>query len=281
MDKKQPVEEIIISGGGTNYIAMLGALHHLHISEKLAGVKRYIGTSIGAVLCFLLALGYDPLTIMEVSLRYNFSTLNDITTDDVLSIFDNLGVTTGEKIINIINIFMKNKDFPSDITFDQLKVLTQKELLVTTWCVDDQRTVVFSHETHPHIQILTAIHMSISVPFIFRPVKFEGKMYVDGGIYDNLPVSFSQCPETTLCITTESQHRSQATGMDLIEYFHIVMRSIVGEMGRIKVSNSPVKNILTIHIPYSPIINTQMNNSKKKYLFELGIAEAKKMFKFK
>jgi predicted acylesterase/phospholipase RssA len=269
-------EELVISGGGTNYIAMLGALHYLFEKQSFQDIRRYIGTSIGAVLSLLLAIGYTPNIIYDISLRYNFSSLNEIKSDDVLSIFDNLGITTGEKLLKILIIFLKYKNISPDITFEQLFILFQKELVVIAWCVDDQKTVAFSKDTFPHLNILTAIHMSIAVPFIFKPVAYDDKLYIDGGIYDNLPVDFVNEPEKTVCITTESIKMNKKN-MDLIEYFHLIMRSVVGEMTNLKLKNKNVRNVISIKIPYSPIINTELNESKKQYLFELGNAQAKKI----
>lgn len=267
-------EELIVSGGGTNYPALLGVLACMEDQGVLKGITRFYGTSVGAVLVFLLVIGYRPQQIFHVTLQYDFAALIDITSDDLLSIFENLGMTTGHKIIHIVNIFMKHKNIPSDVTFAQLrKLFPERALHITTWCVDDQETVLFSHETHPHVNVLTTLHMSISVPILFRPVAFQEKLYVDGGLYDNLPVSFCKTPEKAVCVTLKSMTGS-TRNMDLIAYLHLLMRSMVGKITSMKLQQSSVQNIICVGIPYSTVVNTAITNTKKRYLYDLGDAEA-------
>ena len=40
--------EIVLSGGGTNTLAIIGALHTLHEHERLGAVVRWVGASAGA-----------------------------------------------------------------------------------------------------------------------------------------------------------------------------------------------------------------------------------------
>ena len=45
--------ELVLSGGGTNGVAMLGALHALESRGCLAGVRRLVGTSVGGIIALL------------------------------------------------------------------------------------------------------------------------------------------------------------------------------------------------------------------------------------
>lgn len=57
-------DTLVISGGSVNGISALGALQYLRDNEYLNNIKTYIGTSSGAFICYLLAIGYTPVEII-------------------------------------------------------------------------------------------------------------------------------------------------------------------------------------------------------------------------
>ena len=44
------------------------------------------------------------------------------------------------------------------------------------------------HKTYPDLSLYKAIRMSISIPFYFTPVEYNGNLYVDGGCVDDFPL---------------------------------------------------------------------------------------------
>ena len=57
-------DTIVISGGALKGFALLGALQCLVDQNKLVHVKKFIGTSIGAMISYLMCIGYTPIEIM-------------------------------------------------------------------------------------------------------------------------------------------------------------------------------------------------------------------------
>ena len=51
-------------------------------------------------------------------------------------------------------------------------------------------TVYFNHINTPDCQVVDAILMSISIPFLFTPFKYENKLYLDGGLTNNYPIDY-------------------------------------------------------------------------------------------
>lgn len=54
--------------------------------------------------------------------------------------------------------------------------------------VDARCAVYFSHETHPDMDVLTALRISCSVPGVFAAVRYKGALYVDGAVADPFPI---------------------------------------------------------------------------------------------
>lgn len=86
-------------------------------------------------------------------------------------------------------------DNASDITFEQLNNLGKdypelqfKELFVTGTKLSDASLKVFSADTDPNMSIVDAVRITMSFPFGFEPVLYQGEYYADGGIADNYPM---------------------------------------------------------------------------------------------
>jgi predicted acylesterase/phospholipase RssA len=266
--------ELVLCGGGTKYLAILGALQYLDVENHLDQVENYVGTSIGAVLCFLLHISYSPKDIFTLSKLYDFSALNDINADQILSFFDNLGLSTNERMIRIINIFMKHKKIPTDITFSQLYRLTKKKINIVAWCINDHHSVCFNYQNHPNMCVLIALQMAIAVPLLFRPVLYENKMYVDGGVTDNLPNCYSSHSDSSLYICLRSEIPYTQLPVDFITYVSVVYESVFSHITELKLESIREKygecRVLQINIPSSPIIDYEMTLQKKNMLFNLG-----------
>ena len=57
-------DTLVLSGGSSKGIIILGALQYAYDNFLLNKVTNYIGTSIGAIICYLLAIGYTPIEIV-------------------------------------------------------------------------------------------------------------------------------------------------------------------------------------------------------------------------
>lgn len=273
------MEELILSGSGTNFMAMLGALDIILENHSFRDIKRLVGTSMGSIICFLLMIGYTPASIYKVAKHYSFESLHDIGASDLLSFFDNLGLMTGERILKVVQIFMKYKDVSENITFQQLYELSKKKFAVVVYCIDDMQSEEFSYEKTPKMQILTSIQMSISIPILFRPVRYNNKLYVDGGIYDNLPIRFCKNPEKALaCMLCTDVFEYNSSNMDILQYIHAIVKGIVHRFTRMNCAEANVTNehrhILYIKIPYQPVMNFEISQDIKQKLFETGQAQA-------
>lgn len=82
-----------------------------------------------------------------------------------------------------------------DITFSQFNKLAEKypqiglkELYVTGTKLSDGSFREFSADKTPNMKIIDAVRITMSFPFGFEPVLYQGEYYADGGIADNYPM---------------------------------------------------------------------------------------------
>ena len=66
-------ETLVVSGGSTKGILFLGALHFFYLKGSLDQINSYFGTSVGSIICLLLAVGYHPLDLVTCFEKINFS----------------------------------------------------------------------------------------------------------------------------------------------------------------------------------------------------------------
>ncbi len=63
------------------------------------------------------------------------------------------------------------------------------KIYISAFCMHTSETVYFSKETHPDMNVIDAVCMSMAVPCIFACGKYEGQTYVDGGMKEEFPLT--------------------------------------------------------------------------------------------
>ena len=69
-------------------------------------------------------------------------------------------------------------------TFSELK----KKLYIAAYNLNRGKTEYFSVDTHPHMHVVDAICMSISIPFVASTKPYNGMIYIDGGTKEITPL---------------------------------------------------------------------------------------------
>lgn len=154
---------IVLSGGGSRGIAHLGVLKAL---EEL-GVKISIisGSSSGAILGALYSNGYTPDEILQIVLDIRFFKILRL----AISVGGLLKMD-GTEALYTKHITVKN--------FEELKI----PLIVNATDLQLGRIRYFSEG-----ELIRPLMASSCVPVIFQPVLCNDRLYVDGGLLNNLP----------------------------------------------------------------------------------------------
>lgn len=186
---------LLLSSGGIKGFAFLGVKKYLE--EHNINIKTFSGVSIGAFFSMWFALGFTFKEIYKLTLETNILNLFSF---DFVNFFETYGMIETSSLENFIIQRIEEKNFDKTITFQELFDKTQKNLHTYAFCVDDQELCLFSKETTPNCPIIVAVMMSMSIPFIFQPVKYQGKLYVDGAIKNGFPIKEYNPSQTIPCI---------------------------------------------------------------------------------
>ena len=192
---KRPKIGLVLSGGGAKGIAHIGVLKEL---EKRNIKPDYIvGTSFGALVAGLYAIGYSPEKMEEIILTNDWDYLiNDVIKRKNLLIgqgnknknsllnlpLDGIkpglssGLYTGQNILTFFEITCK--EYNREFNFDSLPIPFR--CIATN--IETGEEKVFDKGVLPHV-----LRASMSIPSIFSPFEIDGELYVDGGLVNNFP----------------------------------------------------------------------------------------------
>lgn len=189
---------IALSGGGIRGIAhagVLAALEKNNIKVDIIG-----GTSSGAIVASLYAMGYSPYHIYILFKKYakEIAKMNTVPIlagiksmlIDKKSFFT--GFRSGKNIEKVYNEFAYRKKIKS---ISQIKM----PLVIPTVDITESKEYVFTNYIPKNskdkkqyitdISIGKAIRASSSFPAFFSPCKLEKHAFMDGGALDNIPVN--------------------------------------------------------------------------------------------
>jgi NTE family protein len=193
--KKKPKKKsgwaLVLSGGGARGFAHIGLLKRF---EKAGFPKPslVVGTSMGAIVGGLYACGMTPAEMEHFVLNeFNITDHLDsiafklsgpvgrvIQTGQALAnLAGKPGVDSGQRALTALEELTKKKRFSeTDITFrcNAVDLISGQE-------------IVFSSGS-----VARAMRASMSLPLLFEPFKDKGMYLVDGGLYDNKPVSIAR-----------------------------------------------------------------------------------------
>lgn len=185
LNKKSNV--LTLGPGGIKGFLQLGALQHLENTGYLDNIHYYCGCSAGAIICFLIILGYDITQIILICLKYDI--LFDIRNIDIPKIKNKMGLISNDQLRKILLNCVEDK-FGFPLTMEELYQATGCEFTIITVNVDSktEKTVQIDHNSHPDISCVDAVLLSSNLPFIFYQMQYKGEVYIDGAFGNPYPV---------------------------------------------------------------------------------------------
>lgn len=191
---------LVLSGGGATGLAHIGVLKALE--ERGIPIDYITGTSAGALVGSMYAAGYSPDEIEQYVLSDEFQlmTKGKVKSDQrFLYKEDETDASLIDFSFSRDSILKKslptNFITSSYLDFEMLKLLGSAgasvgnnfdSLFVPFRCVASdivkKESVVFANGN-----LNQAVRASMTYPFYFNPIRFNGVLYFDGGLYNNFP----------------------------------------------------------------------------------------------
>ena len=184
-DKKYT--KMVISGGGINGIAIVGAISEFANYYDINEIKEIIGVSVGSVIAILIAVGYK---MNEIENLFEDIEMNKFTEYDLQNVFYSYGVDNGEMSKRLLKAVVANKKYDVGLTFKQLYEKRDIKLIITVTNLTLGRAEYLCIDNHPNMPIVDAVRISMSFPLMYTPVEYEKNMYIDGGVLAPYPIEY-------------------------------------------------------------------------------------------
>jgi predicted acylesterase/phospholipase RssA len=191
--EKTVIKHLVLSGGGSTGIRMLGALQYLEQNRfwNIENIKTIYATSIGAVIGLLIALKFDEwTTITDYVIKRPWHDAFPVGVNEFFEAFSKKGLFDSSVFITFFKPFFLAKDLSLDITMKEFFEYSQIELHFFSLELNSFQVVNISYKTFPNLKLVDAIHMTCALPIVISPVCIDGKCYVDGGVVYNYPLCF-------------------------------------------------------------------------------------------
>lgn len=192
--------DLVCKGGGVKGIALVGAICCLEDQGYL--FKNIAGTSVGAIVASLLAVGYTGKEIKDIIFSIDFKAFADKNRlqsipaiGQLSSLFTSKGIYAGNYIEKFLweKFKVKGKTSFKDLIEDgesRLKIIATDITRHTLIVLPDD---LIKYNIDPlSFDIARAVRMSLSIPFFYNPVVLNKKnnpsYIVDGGLISNFPI---------------------------------------------------------------------------------------------
>ncbi len=172
-------EAKLILGGGAAYgLAHIGAIKAIQEEFTITGI---VGTSMGAIVGALVAMGKPPEEILEIALdNRSASIFNPLSVPLLPSAFSSAlfnGLHSGKAIYNKFQLWTDNTNI------EDLKM----PYMAVAYDLNRHTTVLIDRGS-----LAMAMRASSSLPLIFKPHTAGRYLFVDGGVEHPLPIAFGE-----------------------------------------------------------------------------------------
>jgi predicted acylesterase/phospholipase RssA len=186
------IKHLVFSGGGPIMIQILAAIQELENKQYLNmnDIETIYGTSAGAIIAVMFSLNFDWPTLNDYIIKRPWHELFSIKIQNILDSYSKKGIFDIKTVEKCFKPLFDAKDISLDITLEDFYKLTNKELHLFSFEINEYKLFDISYKTHPDLKLLTAVQMSCALPVIISPVFLDDKCFLDGGVACNYPLQF-------------------------------------------------------------------------------------------
>lgn len=195
-EKERPTVGVVLCGGGAKGFGLIRILKA--IDEAGIPVDYIAGTSIGSIIGSLYAVGYDPDEIEKMVRAQDWNAViydqipqkylpieKKVDTRRYLASFpiSNGKIKVKSSVVDgvYVNMLLSRLMLPAHNIRDYNK------LPVPFFCIATDVEHACQYEMTKG-DLARSVRASMSIPFLFKPVRLDNKLLIDGGMINNFPV---------------------------------------------------------------------------------------------
>lgn len=197
---EQPKIGLALGSGGARGFAHLGVI--MALTEAGIPIHMIAGSSMGALVASFYGAGLDLDRLYKLSTAFKRKYFLDFTVPK-------MGFIAGKKLKEFIKVFTHGKN---------IEDLSIPIGIVATDLMSGEK-IVFKQGP-----VADAVRASISIPGIFVPEKYNGRIFVDGGVTDRVPISVVKEMGADLVIAVDVARVKR--NAEITSIFDVIMQSI-------------------------------------------------------
>lgn len=286
--------DLVCEGGGVKGIALVGSIYYLE--EQGYTFENIAGTSAGAIVASLLAVGYTAKELKDILFNLDYKAFNDKNLlqsipliGQPISLLINKGIYVGEYVETFLTEKFKAK---GKTKFKDISINGVSKLKVIASDITNRTLLILPDDLAKYgldpmeFDIATAVRMSMSIPLYYNPVIIEYKdissYIVDGGLLSNFPIwifdtmKIPDWPTFGLRLVSDNDYKVPNKSPNIISYITDIVDTAISKNETVYLTDK--NSVRTIDIPTFSIKTTDFNISKAdtSLLFKSGYNSAKK-----
>ncbi|MFA9557343.1 patatin-like phospholipase family protein [Evansella sp. AB-rgal1] len=243
----KPTIGLALGSGGSRGFAHIGVLKVL--KEHGVSIDYIAGSSMGALIGVLYGAGYEATMLEKMALQFRRKYLLDFTVPK-------MGFIKGDKAKQLIKMLVNQK---------KIEDLSPPVYVITTDLMKGEKVIFKKGD------IAQAVRASIAIPGIVVPETIDGKLYVDGGVVDRVPVSVVKEMGADIIIAVDVSYVDEEP--EITSIYDVIIQSM-DIMEKEVMRHREIETDIMIRPSLSHISSTQYSNVQE--IIQSGEAEAEK-----
>ncbi len=247
----KPRVALVLGGGAARGFAHIGVIRALE-QEKIP-VDMVVGTSVGSLIGALYASSRNSF-----ELEWTAFTLerDDIFDYGLMGAVTGMGVVKGDKL----EAFVRAK-----VPQPNIENLRLPFAAVATDLNRGQRVVLDQGS------VARAVHTSSAIPGVFEPVNYQGRMLVDGGVMENIPVSVAREKGADIVIAVDISEN--VTNFNITNIVDVTLQAV-----NIMFDQNVKNQVKNADVVISPAVGdvAMLDFTQKKRCMQAGVDAAEK-----
>ncbi len=274
----------IFGGGGIRGLSYCGAYKAL--LENNIDLTGCAGSSIGAVFASLITIGYTYEEIYDLIAGAGFEMFIDINMD----FKKDIAISKGKIFLDWIREKIEQKFYKENYKKGEMPCVNfgdiDKNLIIYSVDLTNMKFNEFSKIKTPDFEIASAVRASVSMPGLFTPFEYDGRMIVDGDLIKSMPLwrvtnTIKNLDERILEFRLEDNETPKNVS-NPIEYLNRVYNAICGFATDyiIDLYNEKDKfDYIKIDTRDTSVVDFFIPKEKKQELFNIGYEKTSEYFK--
>lgn len=275
----------LFGGGAVRGVAYVGTLQA--IEELGIEFDTIAGSSVGALVAALMAVGYSAEELKNLFLGINFELFKDLQ----FGFGPKFAISKGEVFLEWVRELIELKVYGDKYKKGKNKPVTFKDigknLIIITTDLSNFKSKEFSPFVTPDFEIASAIRISCAMPGLMKPIEYENTLLVDGDLQKSIPM----WKLSTHCLETKNRiaefrlegdsYGGEKNALDFINTIYTCVTSISTEYLTELYGSNDMFDYVTINTGDVIIVDFNCSKGKREELIQKGYEQTIEYFRHK